>query len=236
MTTARLYLPSCARHDDTIEITGTELRHLRVLRLRPGAELLVFDGSGREYLVRLTSIERQRAVAHVVTVRTSRRESALELVLAPAILKGARMDHVFEKATELGVTRFAPLVTERVQGRPDLRERWMRIVVAAAKQSGRTCIPAIEPPRTVAPLLAAYDGHLAIVAWEQETRTRMADLPDAAGNVLAMTGPEGGFTESEITTALSLGARTIGIGPRVLRAETAAIVLAAIAQHRWGDG
>lgn len=235
MSTPRLFLPAPVQAGTSIEITGAELRHLRVLRLGPGAELTVFDGSGHEAVVRLDALERLRATARVLSTGPGRRESALELVLAPAVLKGARMDHVFEKATELGVTRFAPVLTERVQGRRDAHQRWARIVVAAAKQSGRSHVPVVDPPRPLTQVLTAHPGWLVVMAWEDEPTTRLGDLPDSAGRVLAVTGPEGGLTATEVADARRLGVRTVGLGRRLLRAETAAIALAVLAQHRWGD-
>jgi 16S rRNA (uracil1498-N3)-methyltransferase len=230
---ARLRVPPEAVAHGRVSIDGPELRHLRTFRLRVGDELVVFDGSGAEYAVRLVEIGRHRAHAAVLHVEHPAREASVCLVLAPALLKGPRMDTLVEKATELGVARLAPVLTERVVAHGEHRERWERIVAAAAKQCGRTRLPVVAPPCPLAQRLAEPEPALRLVAWEAERTTRITDLPAAADSALLVTGPEGGFSAEEIALVRRHGCRLVGLGARILRAETAAIVAAALCLQRW---
>jgi 16S rRNA (uracil1498-N3)-methyltransferase len=230
---ARLRIPPDAVADGRVSIDGPELRHLRTFRLRAGAELVVFDGSGAEYTVRLSEVGRHRALATVLRVERPEREASVHIVLAPALLKGPRMDTLVEKATELGVARLAPVLTERVVARGEHRERWERIVAAAAKQCGRTRLPVVAAPCPLADRLAESGPALRLVAWEAERTTRITDLPVTVDAALLVTGPEGGFTTDEIDLARARDCRLVGLGARVLRAETAAIVAVALCLQRW---
>jgi 16S rRNA (uracil1498-N3)-methyltransferase len=232
----RLFVPRTALAGESVEIGGPELRHLRTLRLGPGDEVVVFDDTGTEHRVRLERVERGRATGRVVERRTPARESPLDLVLAPALVKGPRMDAIIEKATELGVRAIAPVFTRRCVPERGHVARWRRIAVAAAKQSGRTAVPTIDDPQPLARVLAAPWPGVRLVAWEAATASGWDALPARADAVVALLGPEGGFAADEAAAALQAGFRPVTHGPRVLRAETAAIVLAALCQHRWGDG
>jgi len=234
MTGPRLLLPGQTIRNGTVTISGAALRHLRALRLRPGDAFTLADGTGQEWPVELTSIDRGAATGRTGDPIRIDRESPIALELAPGVLKGPRMDVVFEKGTELGVSRFRPVLTARVQGRPEQTERWRRIVVAAAEQSGRTTIPVVDPPIPFEALLG--DEPTSIVMGHTGSNTSLnpsAELRTA--RIVALTGPEGGFTNEEVRAACDAGARLVGLGPRILRAETAAIVLAALLQHRLGD-
>lgn len=232
----RLFAPAAARDGARVRIAGAELRHLRTLRLGPGDRLIVFDDGGAEHEVVLERVGAQAAEAAIVGSRRTTRESALDLVLAPALLKGSKLDLVVEKATELGVRRIAPFVSRHTIGRGGHVERWRRIALAAAKQSARTTVPAVDAPVALAALLAAPWPGLRLLAWEEEGSRRVGALPEAAAAVVIVVGPEGGFAADEVQAARAAGFTTIGLGGRVLRAETAAIVAATLCQHRWGDG
>src|SRR5262249_18422813 len=171
----------------------------------------------------------------VASTRPSR-ESSLELVLAPALLKGTKMDLVVEKATELGVHRVAPVVTRHAVGRTGHLERWRRIAVAAAKQSGRTRVPDVDEPVPLATLVAAPWPGLRLVPWGGEVDDRLGAPPARAGAAVPVVGPGGGLPGAG--NAPLPAARFVPAPPRPrrLRAETAAIVIAALCQSRWGDG
>jgi len=232
----RIFVPHSAIGDGVVEITGDELRHLRTLRLAPGSEITVFDDTGTEHAVQIVTIDRRAAHGRVLRSTTVSRESPFDLVLAPAMLKGPKMDVVVEKATELGVRRLAPVVTARcVAGRGHVA-RWRRIAVAAAKQSGRTVIPVIDEPLALADRLNETWPGLRLFAWEDATARGWESLPTTAGAAVVLLGPEGGFTMEEADTIRASGFQAVSLGARVLRAETAAIVVAALCQHRWGDG
>jgi 16S rRNA (uracil1498-N3)-methyltransferase len=231
----RLYLPGIRAGESQVRIAGAEFRHLRTLRLAPGARLRVLDDAGAEHDVVLERVAAREAVGHIVASARPVRESPLELVLAPALLRGAKMDLVVEKATELGVSRVAPVMTGYVVGRAAHLERWRRIAVAAAKQSGRTRIPPIDDPAPLATIVGARWSGLRVMPWEGEPARRLDDLPSATDAVVALVGPEGGFTADEVALARAHDFVPLTLGPRVLRAETAAIVITAQCQRRWGD-
>lgn len=232
----RLFVPGVPPADGRLRLSGNELRHLRTLRLAPGAHVLVIDDTGAEHDVVLERVDGHAAEGRVVATTRPARESPLDLTLAPALLKGAKMDLVIEKATELGVRRIAPVIVQHSIGRGEHVERWQRIAVAAAKQSGRVRLPEIDPPEPLDALLARPWPGLRLVPWEGETTTRFTDLPSTADAVVVVVGPEGGFAPEEIARAKGHGFTAVSLGPRVLRAETAAIVVAAACQARFGDG
>lgn len=236
MARPRILLADTDGQGGEITIVGQPLRHLRALRLAPGDPFVVFDGRGREWEATLATLGRREATATLAAATTVDRESPLALELAPAILKGSRMDVVFEKGTELGVTRFRPLMTARTQSRRDQRARWGRIVAAAAEQCGRRRVPIVDPPAPLEAVLDDAAGALLVLAFEGSGSGGLRGTPPRAERVVAMSGPEGGFTAGEVEAARRAGAHVVGLGPRLLRAETAAVVLAALAQHRWGDG
>jgi 16S rRNA (uracil1498-N3)-methyltransferase len=232
----RLYVPGVRPDDAHVHIAGAELRHLRTVRLAPGARLHVLDDAGGEHEVVLERLGAREAVGRMVASSWPVRESPLELVLAPALLKGAKMDLVVEKATELGVHRLVPVTTARVVGTGGHLERWRRIAVAAAKQSGRSRVPDVEAPVPLDALAQVPWPGLRLVPWEQEDGRRFDDLADRATAVVAVIGPEGGLTDEEAALLTAHGFVAITLGPRVLRAETAALAVAAHCQRRWGDG
>jgi 16S rRNA (uracil1498-N3)-methyltransferase len=232
----RLYLPGMRHGDLHVRIAGAELRHLRTLRLAPGARLRVLDDAGGEHDVVLERLAAREAVGRIVASARPARESPLELALAPALLKGPKMDLVIEKATELGVQRLAPVTTARVVGQGAHLERWRRIAVAAAKQSGRTRIPTIDAPVPLEVLVAMPWPGLRLAPWEDERARWFDELPARTAAVIALIGPEGGLAADEVALARAHGFEPLTLGPRVLRAETAAIAIAAHCQRRWGDG
>jgi 16S rRNA (uracil1498-N3)-methyltransferase len=232
----RLFVPHTCVHDGVVEIAGDELKHLRTLRLGPGDALIVFDDTGTEHAVRLTRLDRRLALAVIEHSAAVSRESPLELTLVPALLKAPRMDVVIEKATELGVRAIAPVLTSRCVAERGHVARWRRIALAAAKQCGRTHVPLIEEPLPLATRLEAAWSGLRLIAWEEATARGWDRLPDTVASVVVLLGPEGGFAVDEAARAQAVGFRPVSLGGRVLRAETAALVAAALCQHRWGDG
>ena len=231
----RLFVPRAHVEGSRIRITGAELRHLRTLRLGPGERLAVFDEQGDEHDVRLERVGGHAAEALIVATRRPARESALDLTLAPALLKGTKMDLVVEKATELGVRRIVPLLSRWAIAQGARVDRWRRIALAAAKQSGRTAVPLVEEPVALGAFVGRPAAGLRLLAWEGEHEVPLAALPPRADAVVVAVGPEGGFAETEVAAARAAGFTTVSLAPRVLRAETAAIVAAALCLHRWGD-
>jgi 16S rRNA (uracil1498-N3)-methyltransferase len=231
-----------------VRFDAEEARHLaRVLRLHPGAVVEAADGGGRLYAVRLDAVGPREAWGTIVEdagAPAAGRESPCAITLAQAILKGDRMAWLIQKVTELGVARIVPVETARVVARPgagrapDRQRRWQRVAREAVKQCGRAVVPVVESPR---PLGAALEesaaNEAAWLLWEGGG-TPLATLAARVGRprrLLLVVGPEGGFTGAERAAAESAGLATVGLGPRILRAESAGVTAVALCQHLFGD-
>ena len=222
-----------------VTLDEDEARHARdVLRLKAGDEINVFDGEGREYLCRIEGVGKRSADLSIIQeVEPSAPESPIGLTLAAAILKGDKTDLVVQKAVELGVTRFVPLIAARCEARfKDAGKRlirWQRIALDAAKQCGRARLMAVELPMPVAEFLGAADSGTRLFFSERD------GLPfggiEADKKITAVVGPEGGWDDSEIRAAHDGGFRVLTFGGRILRADTAAVAITAILQHHFGD-
>jgi 16S rRNA (uracil1498-N3)-methyltransferase len=226
-----------------VELPEHTAHHAReVLRLRPGAAVRVFDGAGAEFEAVLDEVSRRAVSARLGRAVEARPESPLRLVLAVSPLKGDRMELVVQKATELGVTEIWPVVTFRTDAaaRPALRgsrgERWDRVASGAAEQCGRAVVPHVPPTTTLDGLLArAFDG-ARIVLLETPGHPPLGSLRvDPSAALLLFVGPAGGFEAGEAEAVRRAGFAAASLGPRILRAETAAVAAVAIAQATWGD-
>jgi 16S rRNA (uracil1498-N3)-methyltransferase len=215
-----------------------ETRHLaRVLRLGAGDVVLATDGRGREYTVRLETLG-PTATGAIVAVASARTESLLTLTLVQAIPKGDKMEMIIRAATELGVSRVIPARAARTVVRLaeehwlERARRWQRVAREAAKQCGRAVIPEIAVALPLGRALqAAQDARVRICLWEEEIRPLtevLRESPPPPCSVAVAVGPEGGFALDEVAHARSLGWATAGLGPRILRAETASIATLAI--------
>lgn len=230
-----------------VAIEGDEaFRLVRVSRARPGEAIELFDGEGRAWRARVASISRGRLVCRVEGIGASA-EPALRVILIQAILKAGRMELALEKATELGAAEIWLARTHRSVVRPEpgpVRvERWRRVVENAARQCGRARFPELRGPmeweQAIAslahqaprwPRLLAYEG----ARHSPQAATEDVEGPSPEGVGLAV-GPEGGLEAEEVEMAIRAGFQVVGLGPRVLRAETASVVLLALTQARWGD-
>lgn len=201
----------------------------KVLRLAAGDEVVIFDGRGTEIEARLVnggelSLGRRRAVAL----------PAVAITLLQAVAKGDRMDLVVQKTTELGVTRIVPVLAARSVARPERAARWQTIAREAARQSGRADVPEVAVPVPLETALAT-SAEVRFVLFEGErARSLRRELPGTAHSVALLVGPEGGFTPAEVESAEKHGFRPVGLGPRILRTETAAIVAVALVQAGLG--
>lgn len=220
-------------------LDATAHRHLiKVLRLEEGARLQVFDGGGTEIEAR---IERVGKAWVEVSLGARRRvpAPACAITLLQAPPRGERMDLIVQKATELGVARIIPVRSERVQVRPSAhqRTRWQTIAQEAARQSGRAEVPEIGDFAALETALAktAALADARFVLWEGEQGPSLpAALAKGPPAVILLVGPEGGFAEAEVSSAGRAGYVAASLGPRILRAETAAIVAVALAQAAGG--
>jgi 16S rRNA (uracil1498-N3)-methyltransferase len=213
-----------------------------VLRLRPGAEVRIFDGVGAEYEAILDQVSRRTVSARLGGAVAATAESPLHLVLAISPLKGDRMELVLQKATELGVAEIWPVVTDRTDAaaRPALHgtrvERWERVASGAAEQCGRAVVPPVADTSTLGALLAQpFDG-TRVALLETPGHPPLPTVAHAAGRpLLLLVGPAGGFEPSEADLLRGADFQAASIGPRILRSETAAVAAVAIAQAVWGD-
>jgi 16S rRNA (uracil1498-N3)-methyltransferase len=241
----RFYVPPAAIARGEATIQGEAARQIaRVLRLQPGNTVCLFDGSGDEYVVRLTSLVRDEARAEVVERRPGTAEPAAQVTLYLALLnKADKLEWAFQKCTEVGAAAFVPLLTARaVAGPPALvrYERWSRIIQEAAEQSGRTILPSLAPAVPLAQaIVAASAFSFALIPTLDATVALARALEPLTGqpnpNLSIFIGPEGGFTPDEIAGATAAGIVPVTLGPRTLRAETAATVALALALHALGE-
>jgi len=215
---------------------------LRVLRLRAGDRLILFNGDGSEYHAVLTRAERNKATVFVGERDRPQRESLLHVVLGQGIPRSERMDFVLQKSVELGAAAIAPVCTIRSQVRltgKRLQNRfahWQGILRSACEQSNRVLLPALEPVQLLPEWLVSrtvQETQLGLVLDPAAPR-RLRELKPAT-SVSILVGPEGGLEPQEIELAESHGFQRVGLGPRVLRTETAAIAALAAVQALWGD-
>jgi 16S rRNA (uracil1498-N3)-methyltransferase len=216
-----------------VTVTGDEFHHsVRVVRLRAGEEVELFDRAGLAARGTVQSLERDRAVITTGAILPSR-ESPLAVHLAMAIILLEKFELVLQKATELGVRSIVPLVTERVELRPERyankRERWEKILLEAVKQSGRSVVPRLEDAQEFAAVLGRGGAK---VLFDADAEPSPMERPD---EVTILIGPEGGWTEEELRDAHQAGCVFQRLGPRRLRAETAAIAGMAVITSRFGD-
>lgn len=257
MTRRRFYAPPGAFEANARSVTLAleEARHLRdVLRMQAGEDVYVFDGVGKEFHCRIEESRRDTALLKVIAeVEAARSESPLKLTLAVALLKGEKFDLVVQKATELGITRVVPVVTRfadiRLRDESDAAKRvarWQRIALEAAKQSGRAVVPWIADPVSFPIFVKDAAGNSPevetganyVLFSEREGQSIAKAASEISPNPLRLTalvGSEGGWADEELLAARGAGWSVITLGGRTLRAETAAITVAALLQHLYGD-
>jgi 16S rRNA (uracil1498-N3)-methyltransferase len=243
MTRRRFHAPPSAFNftDKTVTLTADEARHLRdVLRLKNGDEVYVFDGVGREFRCTVLTAKRDEAELRIQSeVDPAKPESPLQLNLCVALLKGEKFDLVVQKTTELGVNRIVPLITRyadiHLRDEADAAKRvarWQRIALEASKQSGRAFVPEISAPVLFDSLLDRVDG--TCVMFSERGGGTLESVVQTK-KIAAMIGSEGGWSDDEIEKVRAHNFQVITLGGRILRAETAAITIAALLQHLRGD-
>lgn len=219
---------------DRILLIGSEARHITtVLRMQPGTEVELFNGRGTIIRGEVLQVTSREVIIHVRSRRTQH-ESATPLTLAQAMLKGKKMDFLIQKATELGIHTFIPLITryceKRVHGKQQL-DRWQRIMFEACKQCRRPIPMQIKEPVSIERLPLSQNSNL-IMPWEDEdSRPISPALLHDNQPTLLLIGPEGGFHPNEVSLARNLSFCTVSLGPRILRAETAALAATSIIQY-----
>lgn len=240
----RIFVPPERLAAGVARLDGEAFHHLiRVLRASIGDVVEVFDGEGHAWEGRISALTEDEAR---IELGVSRPTSRLPpITLAQGLAKGDKLDWVVQKATELGATRFVPLALERSVVRLDEEKgrarslRWAKIADEAARQSGRSDRMEVEPPTSLALFLAqaAARGEQTAVLWEEEVELRLgAWLAQRPAQPLALIiGPEGGLSRSEVDQVIGAGGAAVGLGPRILRTETAGLAALAVVLHRAGE-
>jgi len=228
MRERRFLIPDIPTEGEVV-IAGTEAHHLlHVLRLRPDDEVVVFDGRGKEFRAVLTRCDKTTAAAKLLEP-VATRESPLELTVAVAVPKMDSMARIVQKLTELGVHRVVPLLTNRTAASARRATgqlaRWRRIAEEACKQSGRGIVPRVEAPITFEDLIESDDHSRRLLFTVGGPPLRGGPHPSSC---LVVIGPEGGWAEEEVAYAVAKGFEPVGLGPRTLRTETAALAATAI--------
>jgi 16S rRNA (uracil1498-N3)-methyltransferase len=226
----RIFLPTDLASGTRVLLPETAARHLvRVLRLGPGAPVRLFDGSGGEHMAALATVEKRQVTAQVGAFDPREAELPFRVVLAQAVSRGDRMDLTLQKAVELGVGTIVPLITARSAPLPsgDRLERrlahWRGIVVSACEQCGRNRVPEVVPPLRLGTWLAETPAGNRLML-DPEAGRPLGQASLETGAVTLLVGPEGGLDADELAQAGRAGFTGIGLGPRILRTETAALV------------
>ena len=211
----------------------------KVLRLRVGDVLSLFNAADGEHLAEVVAVEKRGVSVQLRSIVQNNADSSLPIHLGLGISRGERFDYAVQKATEAGVTTIIPLLTERCEvklksERVDNRlTHWSRIAISACEQSGRCHVPEIAAPITLKEWLAQSRSGACFVLDHRGT----AGFPAIAAleSVTLLVGPEGGLSDEEVNAAQHCGFQTVKLGPRVLRTETAPVIAISLAQHLWGD-
>jgi 16S rRNA (uracil1498-N3)-methyltransferase len=239
----RVFCPDTLSTGTTIALPAQAAEHVtRVLRLRAGDAITVFDGSGIDYAATIGTAARRGVMVTVGPGTRIHRESPLDLTLLQGVSRGPRMDAVIQKATELGVTRVLPVVggrsvvrlgTDRAESR---REHWQRVAIGACEQSGRSVVPSVLPPGDLTSALATLGARTRGIVLDPGGDRSLAEaLAPVPALIAVAVGPEGGFSDDEISVLERAGFARVRLGPRILRTETAPVVALALIQQLAGD-
>jgi len=243
MSLTRLYVADTLSRGAELQLGEEPARYLgRVLRLRAGDTLHVFNGDSGEWSATIDRIGRNELILTVHEKLANFAESRLEVHLVQGISRGERMDFVVQKATELGVTRVSPVLTDHGVVKFDAprarkrRDHWQRVAESACEQSGRLRPPQIDTPQALNDWFGgSHDSERTRLILEPGSPARLSEVANPTAGLCLLVGPEGGFSERECDDARIAGFAAVGLGPRILRTETAAVAAIAIAQSLWGD-
>ncbi len=240
------FIEKSEREGSILSITGSDARHIKtVLRMKPGDKIGLFDGKGFEYEAKIVDLSPGRVQASLIRRFPSTAESPLKIIVAQAFLKEKKMDGLVRQLSELGIVKWIPFIAERSVPRPDKKQllartkRWEKIAKEAVKQCRRGRIMEIGETVSFEEVLdLSRSMEPKIAFWEDEASP--VDIPLTKHDreiqtVLAMIGPEGGFTQKEIESLIDQGFITAGLGPRILRAETATVAACVVLQYLFGD-
>ena len=243
MRLSRIYIGRPLRPGEEVLLPEQAGEHVaRVLRLERGHPLILFNGDGHEYDATLATLAKRAVTAEVIDVRDADREAPLRLTLAQGIARGEKMDWILQKATELGVARIVPVVTERTEVKLD-EERagrrvahWSQVIAGACEQSGRNRLPEIELPQRLDRWLGELGDTPALrLALLPNGDSTLRQLPQMDNGAILVVGPEGGLSDHDVALLKQAGFLGLRLGPRVLRTETAGLTALAALQALFGD-
>lgn len=242
MRIPRFYCPTEFELAQTLILPDEVFRHaVQVLRLQVGESLLLFNGQGGEYLAELIEIGKRSASVRLQSFNPIHKESPLALTLVQAILKPDKMDFALQKAVELGISQFQPLITQRSVARTDKEkiekklQHWQAVAIGACEQCGRTQLPIILPPQTLSHYLANLVTTTSYLILAPNSDKNLSQIDASSQKLAVLIGPEGGFTDEEVEQCLTAGMQGVSLGQRILRAETASTSVLAILQLLHGD-
>lgn len=242
----RFFISSDQIKDNSVILQGEDRHHLlNVLRQGPGGEITVLNGKGEEYLVKIIAVTDDQVNGTIIKKVERQTEPRLKITLVQSLPKADKFEWILQKNTELGVSRFQPVFTERsnIKLAPEARERklerWKKIIREAAEQSGRQVIPVLDPIRKWDEIISGFDGGLVLIPWENETTQSLKQVLESKNKIVkqvtVLIGPEGGFSLKEVEEAKCKGAVPVTLGPRILRTETAGLVVASALLYYFGD-
>jgi 16S rRNA (uracil1498-N3)-methyltransferase len=243
MRITRCYVPFDLQAGRKLVLPDHTAQHLvRVLRLSVGQALILFNGDGSDYHAKLISHDKRHSEVEISHAETVDNESPVRITLAQGVARGEKMDWILQKATELGVQHFAPVLTERTEVKLDAEradkrvEHWIGVVISACEQSKRTRIPSIDMPVALNQF-AARDNSSIKLALDPEGQLSVADLSSmpVENGITLVVGPEGGLGERDLSILNTGGYRGLRLGPRILRTETAGLAAISAIQAVLGD-
>ena len=241
------YMEPDALRKKPVRLEGSEARHIKnVLRLKPGSKICLVDGKGFEYVATIQQFLTGGVELEITDKRYGKKESPVHIDVAQALLKDKKMDRLLRHLCELGISHWIPFICERSIPTPGKKrlsarmQRWQKIVQESVKQCHRAKLPQIAETKTFENILEDGQGYdVKIIFYENETTTlnslMVSSLPSRPQKILLILGPEGGFAGAEIEKARAAGCMIAGLGPRILRAETASIAACTLAQFLFGD-
>jgi len=241
----RFFITSDQMQDGRVSFSDDQAQQIqKVLRLRPGQQVMVLDNAGWAYQVELVRVSRKETAGEVLERQPASGEPAVAVTLYQSVIKWDRFEWVLQKGTEMGVTRFVPVISGRSRLKandtinPNKVARWQRIIVEAAEQSRRGRLPELAPAVNLAEAMAMREAEAALIPWEEAEGgitigTALASRRPRS--VALFIGPEGGFSEDEVVAGRQHGIMPVSLGRRILRAETAAVVAAALVLHEIGE-
>ena len=243
MREIRVYAGHVPLLNDSVIVLSDEAAHhlLNVLRVRVGTPLTVFNGKGRELNARLVRIDGKKPVVELHDTLGRNCESPLKVELGQVISKGDRMEFILQKSVELGVSSITPLISERCvvrlnEQRMDKKvESWQRIVISACEQCGRNVVPEVREPLPLATWCSLHDPTVLSLTLDPGSSDTLNTLEVSTDKLRLLTGPEGGFSDTEVALTKAHGFATVRLGPRILRTETAPLVALSILGARFGD-